>query len=211
MNIVRPDDKTTLLLSKYLEPINICTAKAAFKHLVAGRVVGIDAADNIYSWDGKFHDMPKLDEGEVAQQSSINWQSVNIELFPDHPALRAASKTYAVPTIIRCNRRFGYRSKNGKDISLRRCYEIYNKTCQYCFETIPYSEATKEHHYPRCRGGTDNEFNIVLACRKCNNTKDDKFPYFDKNGDEVKPRRPLPSGVFLPNDNLIRPEWKKYL
>lgn len=212
MKVVDPDDRTTLLLNKYLEPFGICTAKAAFRHLITGRVQGIDAVDAMYSWDGSHPDFVKDEDNPIAPPpSSTNWMSVNIELFPDQPALRSSDKTWAVPTVVRCNKHFGYRSRGGRDISLRQCYEIYKKTCQYCMKTIPFSEATKDHLYPKSRGGSNHEFNIVLACRKCNNDKDSQFPVLNVEGKEVKPRKALPSGMFLPDEKLIRPEWKKYL
>lgn len=216
MKIVDPDDQTTLLLNKFQEPFGVCTAKAAFRHLITGRVVGVDASDVHYSWDGYATDLPR-EERMKLRPSYINWQSGNVQIFEDQPALRSApdfdgkEKAWFIPTIARCNHQFGYRVRGNRDISLRKCYEIYRKVCQYCMKPIPFSEATKDHLYPKSRGGSNHEFNIVLACRRCNNNKDSQFPVLNVNGEEVKPRKALPSGMFLPPDNLLRTEWKKYL
>lgn len=216
MKIVNPQERTTLVLNKYMEPFGICTARAAFRHLINGRFTGIDAIDAAYTWDGYHPDYSKNDP-QRPTPSKINWRDRNIEVFPDQPVLRSAPDSmgnetaWFVPTVVRCNKTFGYRAKGGKDIPLRKLYEIYKRTCQYCLQTIPYSEATKDHQYPKSRGGSNHEFNLVLACRACNNDKDSHFPYLNVNNEEVKPKRPLPSGTYLPDEKMIREEWKKYL
>lgn len=210
MKIAKPDDRTTLLLNKYHEPFGVCTAKAAFRHLITGRVIGIDAADNLHSWDGKYFDHPEL------EPSFISWKNKNVELFEDQPALRSApvdevETFWYIPTIVRCNRVFGYRAKAGKDISLRKIYNLYKGVCQYCLKDISFSVATKDHIYPKKLHGSNHDFNLVLACKACNNEKDDQYPYLNNEGNEVKPKKSLPSGMFLPDEKLIRPEWKRYL
>lgn len=218
MNIVNPQDRTTLLLNVFHEPFGVCTARAAFRHLMTGRVMGIDATDVMYSWDGSNPD--EVDKARKdptfrkSPASTVNWSSRNIQVYEDQPVLRSTpdfgvERTWYVPTVVRCNKHFGYRAKGNRDIPLRKVYDIYKKTCQYCFEKIPYTEATKDHVYPKSRGGSNHDFNIVLACRRCNNDKDSHYPYFNKDGKEVKPLKTLPSGMFLPG--IVRPEWKKYL
>ena len=41
--------------------------------------------------------------------------------------------------------------------------------CTYCNDRIGPFE--KDHVYPKWRGGTDDESNIVMACRRCNQLK----------------------------------------
>jgi len=211
MRIVEPHERTTLLLNKYHEPFGVCTARAAFRHLMTNRVVGIDATDSIYNWDGKTVDV----DGKT-QTNYICWKNGNIQVFDDQPVLRSAPnlgeiKHWYIPTVVRCNDHFGYRAKGNKDLSLRKTYEIYKKTCQYCLNVIPFSDATKDHLYPKSRGGSNYDFNIVLACKKCNNAKDSNYPYYNKDGGEVKVKKTMPSGMFLPDEKLIRSEWRKYL
>ncbi len=200
MKIVDPDDRVTLVLNKYLEPFAVCTARATIKHLVTGKAHGIDAADQIYPWSQ-----------DVDSLSDINWERVNVSLHDDQPALRSSNKTYAIPTIIRCNNHFGIKASKDRGISLRRCYKIYKGVCQYCLKHIPYSEATKDHCYPKSRGGSNDDFNIVLACRKCNNKKGSQYPILNVLGKDVKPRISSHNGVFIPDEDIMRSEWKKYL
>lgn len=43
--------------------------------------------------------------------------------------------------------------------------------CNYCGKKIPFSELTMDHVIPLSRGGTSERFNIVPACKDCNNKK----------------------------------------
>lgn len=43
--------------------------------------------------------------------------------------------------------------------------------CPYCLETFPLKKATKDHLFPKSRGGSSEPSNIVLACKHCNNEK----------------------------------------
>jgi hypothetical protein len=65
--------------------------------------------------------------------------------------------------------------------------------------------------HPKSKGGTNDGFNLVLACRDCNAAKDNIFPYFDINGKEVVPKNRVQIGVQIPEDMGIREEWKPYL
>jgi len=164
---------------------------------MTGRVKGLDAENNVFEWTS--------DDG-------MSWSNCNVSLFNDHPSLRSAGdKQWAIPTILLCTQHFGFYSKAPETISLKRLYSVYKGTCQFCLQHIPYHQATKDHLYPKSKGGTDHTFNLVLACRKCNNTKDSIFPFFDVEGKEVKPRKIMHSGVFVPDTEEVREEWKPFL
>lgn len=45
--------------------------------------------------------------------------------------------------------------------------------CHYCGRT---TRLTKDHVIPRSRGGSDDDSNIVFACRNCNAAKGDRTP-----------------------------------
>ena len=59
--------------------------------------------------------------------------------------------------------------------SLRR-YILYRDsyTCQYCGDKSGPFEA--DHVMPKSRGGTDEEKNLVCACRSCNRSKGGRTP-----------------------------------
>jgi len=212
MSLVEPETRTTLLINKLYQAFSFCSAKAAIRHLVIGRVKGIDADGNIASWDNEDIDTyPPV-------KSSISWSDNTVALYNDQPYLRSApnritgeeSKRY-IPTIVICGYHFGFHHRKSDNISLKTLYSIYKGTCQYCLNPVTFSNATKDHVYPKSKGGTNHDFNLVLACRKCNSSKDNIFPYYNVNGQEVKPRKMLPAGMFIPEKNNIREEWKPFL
>ena len=43
--------------------------------------------------------------------------------------------------------------------------------CPYCLDEFPLSKATKDHIFPRSRGGSSESYNIVNCCKFCNNQK----------------------------------------
>lgn len=209
-----PSEKTTLVLNRSYQAFSFFTARATIRHMMNGRVVGVDAEGNQASWDGTDLD---LREGSA---SSLNWSDMTVALYQDQPCLRSApnpvtgeEKRWPIPTVVLCNHHFGYHNrKKGTVTSLRTLYNASKGVCQYCLEKIPYSAATKDHCYPKSLGGSNDSFNLVLACRSCNNLKGSIFPHYDINGDEVKPlpHRVGPIGI-LPQGVHLRSEWRPYL
>lgn len=45
--------------------------------------------------------------------------------------------------------------------------------CYYCGSK---ENLTTDHFIPRCRGGSNDPTNLVVACYSCNNIKDDMYP-----------------------------------
>lgn len=211
MNIVNPKDKTTLILNRQFQAFNVITARAAIRHLIAERVKGIDALGNIVSWTG-------ADLNVDGSANTLRWFNNEVSLHDDQPCLRSApdpttgeERKWAVPTVVVCNYHFGYRRQANESVSLKTLYNVYKSTCQYCMEKIPYSQATKDHVFPKSKGGSNHDFNLVLACRECNNAKDNIHPYFDIHGKEVKPISINSHLFFIPEGMPIRDEWKVYL
>lgn len=87
-------------------------------------------------------------------------------------------------------RRGKRRVKRGKGLSFNndRCldilYERQHGKCHYCKtamtlppvnrserEFISEREASVDHLLPKSRGGSNSRFNLVAACRSCNNRK----------------------------------------
>jgi len=50
-----------------------------------------------------------------------------------------------------------------------------NKKCIYCGKPLEYTQATKDHVIPTCKGGKNKWTNLVTACKVCNNTKGDSY------------------------------------
>lgn len=65
------------------------------------------------------------------------------------------------------------RTANGKisKKSLRRLRRLYKGQCQYCFIN---PGDTFDHIVPLAKKGKNNLGNIIVACRRCNEEKDDE-------------------------------------
>lgn len=212
MKVVTPQTRTTLLLNDLFQPFAFCTARAAIRHLITDKAKGIDADGMVVSFGGQDHDK----ENNWSQRS---WYGNKVALFDDQPALRSAPNTitgeetvWAIPTILVTKNHFGsFNRHSGKSLSLRKLYGLYKGQCQYCLEKIPFSLATRDHVYPKSKGGSNDDFNSVLACKPCNNSKDNIFPYYDINGNAVKPKRMSPVATLIEGAPAIREEWKLHL
>lgn len=191
MAVVTPETKTTLLVNRNYQAFAFCTAKAAMRHFASGRAKGLDAESNT-------HDIS-------------TWITSYVQHHKNQPALRSAFQTWAVPTILVCNHTFGIHRKTGENVSLRSIFNAYKGICQYCYTKVSISNATKDHVFPKSKGGTNHDFNIVLACRDCNSAKDNNYPYYDINGKEVKPIKFSNFENMLRNMPELRDEWKPFL
>ena len=64
-----------------------------------------------------------------------------------------------------------------KNLTLGKRFEILKRdlfTCQYCGASAPDVELHVDHILPVSRGGTNNELNLVAACKSCNLAKRDQ-------------------------------------
>lgn len=48
--------------------------------------------------------------------------------------------------------------------------------CPYCMCEYPLKNATYDHLIPRSRGGSSEPYNLVWACKRCNNEKGSLTP-----------------------------------
>lgn len=57
-----------------------------------------------------------------------------------------------------------------------------NNYCWYCGKEKPPSELTKDHVFPRIKGGKDSLDNIIMVCRTCNSSKGkmDLFEWYEE-------------------------------
>ena len=190
MNIVDVNERTTLLLSYVYQPLSIITARAAIHHHIAKRIKGVDKDFNTFEFMG------------------------NCNPYPNNPVIRSAHEVHIVPTIAICTSKFIVKRKRKFDrfLSVREIYRLYRGVCQYCLRKIDIKEATRDHHYPKSKGGSNHDFNLVLSCKKCNSIKDSLFPYKNINGEDVVPK--VLTGhhhIMMIDDHEIREEWKPLL
>ena len=195
MKPAKPNKKTTLVLTAAFQAIGFFNARSAIRTLMGGTVRGVDADGNIYNWK--------------------DWNA-RTDFPEDTPSLRSSQAEFPVPTIVVIP---GYFAKGGpikksstRTSSLRQIFNIYGGVCQYCHKEIKFSLATKDHTIPKSKGGPDYDSNIVLACKKCNNKKASKFPFYDIKGEEVKPKVLADVQFTLTADRIeMRPEWETFI
>jgi len=91
--------------------------------------------------------------------------------------IRSAYEAFEMPKIIRLRKYVNVAKKatilrySRRNILIRD-----NHKCQYCGKKCVGKDATLDHVLPSSRGGKSSWTNIVLACTKCNNKKDDRTP-----------------------------------
>lgn len=208
MKVVSPDDITTLVTNKFQMGVAFCTARAALRHLMTNRVRGVDSTGYDFSWDGA---TGNIDE----PANTLNWQSRNLFYFDDQPALRSGSSSgeiiaWPIPTVVICTKYFGYRVSKNEKVNLRKLYRHYKGICQLCLCKGHIGDMTIDHVYPKSLGGTNHDFNLVLAHRSCNHAKGAQTPFLNVDGKEVKARPMLRTGVMMP-DIPMREEWKVFM
>ena len=224
MRLVNPDTRTTLLLNANFMPINITTARAAFNHVITGRVKPIDRF-------GMPHEFPEDDEGKTindvaqhywflmkdvllgkkdAEGNEIPYDEKDGIYFKDQPVLRSASGIWPIPTVVLTTSRF-YRYKSNGKVTIQKLAKHYKNVCQICLERFPTSELTIEHVVPRAKHGANDDTNYLPTCRACNSQKADVTPYFDANGVNLETKIKILPAFLTVTDNERRPEWANYL
>ena len=102
--------------------------------------------------------------------------------------LRSPSLEMNVPAVIRLSSYV--RTKEPRlRFSKRNLYTRDYGQCQYCKRHLSYDASTYDHVVPRAHGGKTTWGNIVIACTKCNEFKDDRTPAH-AGLCRVDPRRP---------------------
>jgi 5-methylcytosine-specific restriction endonuclease McrA len=196
MKPVKPNKKITLVLTAAFQPIGFFNARSSIRNIIVGGARAVDNDGTIYSWE--------------------QWNS-RTDFPSDQPSLRTTKNEFPVPTIIVIPGFFGKfdkisGKKKNRTSSLRQIFNLYDGVCQYCLKDIKYGFATKDHVLPKSRGGKNFDTNIVLSCKKCNNKKASKFPFYNIRGEEVTVKKVSDIDFYLQADNVeIRPEWAPFL
>lgn len=187
LKFVDPNDRTTLMLDFAWLPMHVITARAAFHHLIRDRVNCIDLNNGVFPSEAWLEGTPKIPK--------------------DNPAMRSANQAWPIPTVVVITEKFFRKMK--KNASLKDYAKYHKNTCQICYNKFPLKDLTIEHCYPKSKGGINCTSNYTLSCKKCNSKKGSHFPYYDINGNEVKPSN-IPT-FFIPNEKDIRDEWEPFL
>lgn len=147
-----------------------------------------------------------------------------LENAPNRFLTSAGGQKFDVPSVIVLKKYIQRKNKRRDGGSLRE--KIYIRdgfTCQYCSVTVgdihpltkkrlDRKDLTLDHINPKSKGGENTPFNLVTACKPCNNRKADRTPEMA--------RMPLLTKELAINglDKFLichyaesRPEWIPYL
>ena len=191
--------QTTLLLDNLWMPIRVIQAGRVFYYLFRDRVTCLDMDLNPYN-----------------KHQWINAQ-INLADSANYPTLASAKNAWAVPTIAVVNHPFKRDRRVTKKICLDELLELYDDTCQICLQQFnrsafdPKEIFNRDHVLPRSKGGPDDDFNIVLACKRCNSQKGAEYPYYNANGDEIQAKLRTRFSDLEIGAAGIRKEWRPFL
>lgn len=192
MKIVQPEDRICLMLDVAYMPFAVATARAAFYHMLKSHGHGINP-------DGHMITMDRILNKTVA-------------IDANQPVMRSANDVWPIPTVFVTNHSFYFKKKKSKEsVSLSDLYKHYKGVCQICLKKKPITDFSKEHIFPRSLGGDHSAMNLTLTCKRCNSVKGSQYPYRNANGELLKPAKIFVTGFFIPEDKLVREEWKPYL
>ncbi len=227
MNAVRPEARTTLLLNANYLPINITTARAAFNHVITGRVKPIDRFGMPHGFPedekGKsildirqhywflFKDvLAGKDEGQGKEVQHISYKEDDGIYYEDQPVLRSGAEAWPIPTVALTTTRFFKHRPHGK-VTIQRLAKHYKNICQICNCYFPTSQLTIEHVIPRAKDGPTDENNCIPTCQPCNSQKADITPYFDSDGVNLENKvKALPT-FLVASGTERRKEWEDYI
>jgi 5-methylcytosine-specific restriction endonuclease McrA len=126
----------------------------------------------------------------------------------DGRVIRSVRSQMPFPSVIRLShyRRIPYRNiiLSRKNILRRDGFR-----CQYCGAHS--AQLTVDHVIPKSRGGSDSWENLVTACVRCNNSKDDRTPEAAGMNLHARPRRPSHVTFIIHSAGTVEENWKPFL
>lgn len=153
---------------------------------------GMDRDFNALQWDDWNHSLNMHDDQPYMSSAHHDWYIPTILLIPSYSKMPQFKKS-TQPT-------------------RRQLYVLYDAVCQYCLQKIPFDQATKDHAYPKCKGGSNDDFNLVLACKQCNRDKGHKYPFMNVLGKEVRARTLVDLNFRLQRLGIdCRDEWEHFM
>ena len=102
--------------------------------------------------------------------------------------IRAGNNSWTMPAVVCLNYYVNAKKKNRvfNSPTKRNIFLRDDFTCQYCGVKVSLTTGTLDHVVPLSRGGPNTITNIVCACKKCNNNKDNKTVKEFENWEDKK-------------------------
>jgi len=122
--------------------------------------------------------------------------------------VRSAHETFVLPSVAKLTSMARWRRQHMK-FSRTNVFRRDEFTCQYCYKRHSPKDLSLDHIHPRSKGGRTTWRNIVTACKRCNQTKEDRTP---RQAGMRLLREPFAPRWFDGElHNLHKEEWGDYL
>jgi 5-methylcytosine-specific restriction endonuclease McrA len=157
--------------------------------------------------DASFRPVEVIDAIEALVLCIVG-KAAAIENYSD--AVKTVTESFALPSVIALKRvvkfKFTTMACKRPNIMWRDDYR-----CQYCAKHLAPEKLTIDHVIPRSKGGKNTWFNLVTACKKCNQKKGNFTP--EQAGMKLirPPYRPKTHILRTVKKSQIAPVWKEYL
>lgn len=148
------------------------------------------------------------------QKALILWFQDKVEVLEYHTVFaRSVTTSFKLPSVLRLKSYV----RNRNNTHVRFCREnVYirdNYTCQYCGRRFGTKHLTLDHVMPVSREGKKDWYNVVSACRSCNQKKANKTPNEARMPLLQEPKIPswLPLTDFVVGNEDMPIVWRQYL
>ena len=157
--------------------------------------------------DASFRPIEVIDAIEALVLCLVGKASA-VENYTD--TIKTVTEKFTLPSVIALKRivkfRFTTMACKRPNIMWRDDYQ-----CQYCAKYFPPEKLTMDHVTPRSKGGENTWFNLVTACKKCNQKKGNHTLEQANMRLIRQPYRPQTNILRTVKKNQIVPIWDEYL
>ena len=192
--MILPLDSPVLVLNRYWQPVNTCTARRALSLLFLGH------AEVVHSDEEK----------SFATHDFASWLAQPIS-DGAHEIVHTVKRAMRVPKIIVLA---FYDRLPKKDVKFSR-ENVFRRdayTCQYCCKTFTTADLNIDHVVPRDKGGQTTWENVVCSCVSCNTRKANKMPKEAGMIPRKEPKAPRWRPFFSPMaENGIPEDWLHFV
>ncbi len=156
-----------------------------------------------------------VEEGQYLNYDFATWLELSmarVELKRAHEDwIRAVNFEIQAPRVIRLLH-YDRTPRQTLRFSRRNLFARDDHRCQYCGETVPYSQLSLDHVLPRSRGGATTWENVVTSCKPCNTAKGGRTPQEARMKLIRKPVKPKQSPLLqMKLGNPKYEMWKMFL
>ncbi len=148
------------------------------------------------------------------QKALILWFQGKVEILEYHSVFaRSVSASFKLPSVLRLKSYVNLHRATQIRFCRENVYIRDNFTCQYCGHRYSSKSLTLDHVLPASRSGKKDWYNVVCACRSCNQRKANRTPTEAKMPLLTEPRMPawLPLIEFEVGNSDIPIVWRQYL